>query len=919
VTQSYLSTPSLVGRADVLARIRALLACAAEGDGRSVLVAGKPRAGRSRILDQCALIAKTLGAVVLRANANGDTRRFALAFALTQHLAEARTNSVHQSRLCRLLSLEHASRDGSADLVAPQATPEEIQDCVCALMLEVCEHRPLLIAVDDVHLIDEPSAAVLVALIGEAERRKLCLALTADADADCRALRMLANRCERLTLRPFTSEQTHELLASTFGDVPNLGELCREINQVAQGNPGEALDLAQDLVDRQIVRYAAGSWSLPSEFPASAVPRSALDAVRERVHGLSPDARWFAEAHALSCSELFERATYHRLRAGLSVAAAETALSELLAKQVVVSDGHHFRLANRLWTTALVESCSEQDQRTLHAALAELHDNKLASASIHHLFCAGHDEQALDALIAHNRAFAESKRAPEIDDVVVLGPHYTRAVQTAERLGRGPRVKNELWRFQLAGATTTLDMASYATAAPKWLAQLKQDSGLAFWQADESSDGASERLMRALQWAQANYDACPPDARVYRVDEAVRLLVEYVVYSIPIAVRAYNYEMLEALPPLLAPFAPLSPLLHAIWQNAIASFESSCRGHYLQARARWLEVLDGLASAQHAEFRHVEQVRHAITFAVGTLEAMFGLRSAEDRIARLEGDPVQQVGVLQLRKIVRLSQGDWKEAARLDRLADELALRARVPSMFLVHLLVELTTYFQTRDLAGIKRSVERMEPLAARFPGWLPNLNAARALFELARGDFAAAERGFEAVIVQTELDETGRSRSLQAWLLAQTGLAEALLQTAQLAAARERARIALDRCRQLEIMSVTDGLLRVWALAEAKLGELPSAYAAMEELIREQRGMGISGLKLGLSYEACARIAIVSGDEDQFDSFARLTAREYRHGAGSPLGARYDALINEARRRGFDPSPQLGSLEPPATLGSH
>ena len=914
VTRSYLATPSLVGRDDVLLRMREALESAGGGQGRGVLIRGEHGMGRSRVLDACALLAKTLGAVVVRANANGDQRPFALAFALAQHVAEARTKLTEEPRFRELLALG----DSSAELLGPKATPAEIQARMCELVLESCKERPLLIAVDDVHSIDEPSAAVLVSLIGEAERQKLCLVLTADANApdSVRALRMLAVRCEQVALRALTREQTRELMVSTFGDVPNIGQLSREIDQVAHGNPGEALDLAQHLIDRQFVRYAAGNWSLPSELPPSAVPRSALDAVRERVQGLSPAARWFAQAHALSHAGLFERSTYHRLQSGFSEAAAETALNELLTKQAVSSDGHHYRLINRLWTTAILEVSSEAEQRVIHNALADLHQSKAGGQWIHHLFCAGRDEGGLNGMIAHNLAFVESTREADVEEILLLAPHYARAVQTAERLGRGPKVINNLWRFQVAGAATALDTAGYAHAAPKWLAQLKHDSGLEFWLADTQPGAANDRLMRALQVAHANYEACPESERVYTIEEALRLLVEYVVCSIPVAVRGMDYALLESLAPLLAPFAPLSPLLHAIWQNALATFESSCRGQYFQARARWIDVLERLATAQGAEFRHVEQVRHAIQFGLGTVEAMFGMPSAEERVARVEGNPFQQVGVLLLRKIVRLEQGDWKEAARLDRLADELALRTRAPSMFFVHLLVELKTYAQARDLAGIKRVVERIEPLALRFVGWGSHLITARALFELVRGDFSAAIQGFEVAIAETEPDASGRSRNLSGWVQAQTGLAEALLLTEQLAETRDRARAALERCKQLEIVSVTDGLLRAWAVAEAKLGNFESALAAIQKLIEQQRELGIAGLKLGLSYETCARIAIVSGDEDAFDRFARLTAREYRHGAGCPLGARYDALLNEARRRGFDPSPQIGSLDPPSLL---
>jgi hypothetical protein len=224
--------------------------------------------------------------------------------------------------------------------------------------------------------------------------------------------------------------------------------------------------------------------------------------------------------------------------------------------------------------------------------------------------------------------------------------------------------------------------------------------------------------------------------------------------------------------------------------------------------------------------------------------------------------------------------------------------------MFLSHLMVELKSYAQARDLTGIQSCIERIEPLAARFPGWASHLITARSLYELVRGDFAAAIGGFELAIAQTEPDAEGRSLNLQAWVQAQTGLAEALLLDEQLDACRDRASAALERCKRLEIVSVTDGLLRAWALAQAKLGHFETASSTIQSLIAQQLELGIAGLKLGLSYETCARIAIASGDEEQFDHYALLTAREYRHGAGSPLGARYDALINEARRRGFDPS---------------
>ena len=42
----------------------------------------------------------------------------------------------------------------------------------------------------------------------------------------------------------------------------------------------------------------------------------------------------------------------------------------------------------------------------------------------------------------------------------------------------------------------------------------------------------------------------------------------------------------------------------------------------------------------------------------------------------------------------------------------------------------------------------------------------------------------------------------------------------------------------------------------------------------------------------------------------FAKLTAHTYRHGEGSRLGARYERLMNEARRIGYNSGPLLSKL---------
>lgn len=102
---------------------------------------------------------------------------------------------------------------------------------------------------------------------------------------------------------------------------------------------------------------------------------------------------------------------------------------------------------------------------------------------------------------------------------------------------------------------------------------------------------------------------------------------------------------------------------------------------------------------------------------------------------------------------------------------------------------------------------------------------------------------------------------------------------------------------------------LVRILALAEAKLGE-PGAAQRLDRLIAQQNQLGAAGLRIGMSYEARARIAIRSGDAEAFDKFAALTAQAYRHGARTALAARYERLVNEAARCGMRTAATLGDF---------
>ena len=99
------------------------------------------------------------------------------------------------------------------------------------------------------------------------------------------------------------------------------------------------------------------------------------------------------------------------------------------------------------------------------------------------------------------------------------------------------------------------------------------------------------------------------------------------------------------------------------------------------------------------------------------------------------------------------------------------------------------------------------------------------------------------------------------------------------------------------------------------AKLGDCAGACAELERLVDEVRALDIEGLELGAIYEARTRVAIWMADRDAAERFGRLTAQEYRYGQGSPLGARYERLWDEARVAGVTALPELQDIKSSTT----
>lgn len=929
VSRAYLSAPRLVGRQQLVAELQQEMTLAFAGQVRAVLIHGTSGLGRSRMLDACGLAAKTLGARVLRVSGRAGTgAQFRVARALLAQFQEG-------SRKGALFSEPEADASpralvtgapppaaavaaaGVEEIGAPATSGDELFMSLARLLLRTSRTGPVVLAVDDIDGADRASIAVLSALATHTGRAPLCIVATAESERspdDDHGFDELARRSKLLPLSCLSPAETEDLFESIFGDVPNLAILSDGIYAVARGNPRASMDLAQHLVDQGLVFYARGAWTLPASLDQAVLPKSAEDAVKRRLAALSPAARWLVETQALASHRAFTHGDYAKLRPDMSEAEISAAVMTLVTEQVLVGDGRLHVLAHRGFNEALTSGLSAAERAARHAALVSLYEGRVTLAAVRHAFLAGLEENALSELAPTLQGLPE---ALDLDAVADLGASdiaatFEQALSVAERGGRGARELNELRRW-LAAFSVRSDDAYYFRVADAWRERLRLDSGYEDWLALADVEDGKARLSKAMQLAFERYHARPEQERVYRPDEAIKTLAHFVGISLAVASSRVEMNITESLPALLEPFAPTSELIRTIWQNAVAAREVSCRAQPERGRQRWLAIYAGLSRVPEEQRSFADVFRRAIAYALGSSEASMGMRSAEEWAALLDADPVQRINAFYLRRIVRLQQGDWEGAERFRKRAELARIGARGRQMFTNLTWVELVACSLARDLGGLRQCGDRIAALAKRAPGWTPYAYLAEGYLKLACDDFAAAAAAFESVIERVAPRADRPYPLHSAWCLAVAAYVEALVGLERYEQAREAGESALAMCRTLEIGIAALGIARGLALAEAKLGAVAEAVARLEGVIEKQLALGVTGLHLGATYEARARVAIWQHDASNVEKFAKLTAREYRHGEGSPLGARYERLMTEAQRFGHDMAPLL---DDPATL---
>jgi DNA-binding CsgD family transcriptional regulator/tetratricopeptide (TPR) repeat protein len=380
----------LGGRERECSRIDAAVRTAREGGSAVVVLRGESGIGKTALLDYA--VATADGLSVLR-TAGKDTeqeRPFTGLGDLCRPLVEdiARLRPARAGPLAAALGL-------AGDAVAGDRFA--VYAGVLDLLTTVAYERPLLLAVDDAHLLDDASAEAVRFVAQHLGADGIALLVGTEADEDFPDL-------EEVRLGGLDRPAARALLEARFGD-QLASDVADAVVEAARGNPLALLEIPPGLtLDQQAGRE-----------PIETLPSSVEWAFLGRIAGLPPEGRSALVVAALAEDGDLEAVGRACAALGIDASALDTAERAGLVR----SDDGRLTFRHGLVRTAVAYSALRADRRNAHAALAGIVGG---DARLWHLAraAAGPDEDLAAGLeraawnARERRAHAAAARALEL-------------------------------------------------------------------------------------------------------------------------------------------------------------------------------------------------------------------------------------------------------------------------------------------------------------------------------------------------------------------------------------------------------------------------------------------------------------------------------------------------------------------------
>ena len=868
IARAYLSTPRLVERTEAQRVLQQHIRAARAGASACVCLEGPPGVGRSRMLDELALDAEQLGAKVHRVDA-GRVRPAALGVVRALLDAAGGPQDVDTSALSGPVAMERRLR-----AIASLRT----------VLARQLVSGPVVLAIDDARTADDSSLSCLAELIRDPAYGGLLVVPATHRSGSCTtAWKALSRRATHLALEPLTAAGTEELVLSLFGDVPDVRRVAGWIHRLAHGLPRETVELARDLVARDLARFVDAGWLLPRELFADP-PASLGRLFEDRVRRLAPDALALAEEMSVHRGAFTVSPAMDRIEA----------VATLVREDVWVGEGDRYAFRQQGLREAVLRGMTAARSCEVHRAAAE---RGLAEAGVGveridveqsddgrtrggrtegGRFDAGwHLDIARHLMACGEHARGAAFAAEACRDLSALATVGAEAVPVLEQAVAGLPADAEVsvaltLHAALGHCAYAYDrrLVAHADVALDGFArQLRTTSSTP----DEGREGASRD------------SGASPDPWTVLPEflplALARCGVAVFEWDLPAIARLHAH--LSALSTFDVPLVRVTRALIDVVFDGMRGRDGAAAMH----RRALLTTLETPVPGLPDDVRR--HIRATQLHAAGMAEIVRGRidvgRALGDALAR-EDLRMYDGAVLQVRCLAHLYDGAFDAAAACRRQMEWLALQhdaRRQVELWLLRYLVE--PHALAGDCLGLRRTADALFRVAEEHPGYLPDAWVAHGAHLRERGDHQEAHDAYRRALALAPCGEHAR------WLPAMHGVVDTLVRVGRPADAIAFAEDALGApaIETMDARRIAQHLAPTLADAELAVGRRDAALARIEAALAVATQDAPGALRLGRLHEVAARLATSAA---VFRRHRRVAGRCY---AGHPgLRPRLEAL---------------------------
>ena len=559
-------TTPLFGRAAEVGLAVAAWERAEAGEGGTVLVAGEPGIGKTRLLEEIAARVTRFGGVVWWGAAyEGEAR----AYGPISEMVDGYLRVVDPRRAAEQLGAEAGlvarlapAVRGIVEVVdpvalAPEAERERTVDAVVDFAAAVASTAPLLIVVDDAHWADASTVGLLRTLVRRASRLPV-LVMIAYRDAELDRRHPLADALAgwrrqpsvvRIALRGLDRDTVGELVAAVAERDDVSAALVAAVRSETDGNPLFVREVILHLLEEGRFGHGQDDWS--DRIDDLGIPEGVRDAIGRRLSRLTDDTnRLLAVASAFDAGfDLGDVAAV----AGLDDDAAMDAVDEALAAQMVrpVDGFDRYDFVHALIRHTLWAELNPSRQVRLHRAIADQIEKRtghspsedaaitLARHFHHSAALPGAERGVGYALVAADHAAARFAPAEELQAIAIaldlLPPGDEAAARLQERAARAAILAGQ-WAIAIDHARVAVGelyvsdgptaACALAVALGRLAEQVETNAGWGFGHLADRHlallDPASETAVQLLAWDVTEAEYHDPDNPGIPVDSPER-------------------------------------------------------------------------------------------------------------------------------------------------------------------------------------------------------------------------------------------------------------------------------------------------------------------------------------------------------------------------------------------------------------